>query len=98
MSIEYLGLSEINGPLVALEGVQNASFDEIVEITVDEKEKKLGRIVEIYEDKAVIQVFKGTDNISLKNTHTKLSGHPLEIALSPDILDRKSTRLNSSHP
>ena len=40
MSIEYLGLSEINGPLVALEGVQNASFDEIVEITVDEKEKK----------------------------------------------------------
>lgn len=88
MSIEYLGLSEINGPLVALEGVQNASFDEIVEITVDEKEKKLGRIVEIYEDKAVIQVFKGTDNISLKNTHTKLSGHPLEIALSPDILGR----------
>ena len=88
MSIEYLGLSEINGPLVALEGVQNASFDEIVEITVDEKEKKLGRIVEIYEDKAVIQVFKGTDNISLKNTHTKLSGHTLEIALSPDILGR----------
>ena len=88
MSIEYLGLSEINGTLVALEGVQNASFDEIVEITVDEKEKKLGRIVEIYEDKAVIQVFKGTDNISLKNTHTKLSGHPLEIALSPDILGR----------
>ena len=52
MSIEYLGLSEINGPLVALEGVQNASFDEIVEITVDEKEKKLGRIVEIYEDRS----------------------------------------------
>ena len=35
MSIEYLGLSEINGPLIALEGVQNASYEEIVEITVD---------------------------------------------------------------
>lgn len=88
MSIEYLGLSEINGPLVALEGVQGASFDEIVEITVDGKEKKLGRIIEIYEDKAVIQVFEGTDNMSLKNTHTKLAGHPLEIALSSEILGR----------
>ena len=47
MSIEYLGLSKINGPLVVLEGVQNASFEEIVEITVDGKEKKLGRIVEL---------------------------------------------------
>ena len=47
MSIEYLGLNEINGPLVVLEGVQNASFEEIVEIVVDNNEKKLGRIVEI---------------------------------------------------
>ena len=53
MSIEYLGLNEINGPLVVLEGVQNASFEEIVEIVVDNNEKKLGRIVELYEDKAV---------------------------------------------
>ena len=44
MSIEYLGLNEINGPLVVLEGVQNASFEEIVEIVVDNNEKKLGRI------------------------------------------------------
>ncbi|MCI7812986.1 MAG: V-type ATP synthase subunit B [Lachnospiraceae bacterium] len=88
MAIEYLGLSEINGPLIVLEGVQNASFDEIVEITVAGKEKKLGRIIEIYEDKAVIQVFEGTDNMSLENTRTRLSGHPMELALSPDILGR----------
>lgn len=88
MSIEYLGLSSIHGPLIALEGVQNASYDEIVQIVVEGKEKKYGRIVEIYEDKAVIQVFQGTENMSLKNTHTKLTGHPLELALSPHILGR----------
>ncbi len=88
MSIEYLGLSSIHGPLIALEGVQDASYDEIVQITIEGKEKKLGRIIEIYKDKAVIQVFEGTDNMSLKNTHTKLTGHPLELALSPDILGR----------
>ena len=88
MAIEYLGLDEINGPLVVLEGVKNASFEEIVEFSGEGKEKKLGRIVEIYEDKAVIQVFVGTDNMSLVNTHTRLTGHPMEIALSPEILGR----------
>lgn len=88
MSIEYLGLSEINGPLIALEGVRGASYDEIVEITVDGNKKKLGRIVEVYEDKAVIQVFQGTEEMSLNNTHTKLTGHPMEIALSEEILGR----------
>lgn len=88
MSIEYLGLSEINGPLIVLQGVRDASFDEIVELTVEGKSKKLGRIIELYEDKAVIQVFQGTDDMSLFNTHTKLTGHPMEINLSPDILGR----------
>jgi V/A-type H+-transporting ATPase subunit B len=88
MSIEYLGLSQINGPLVILEGVKDASFDEIVEFTIDGKTKKLGRIIEDYEDKAVIQVFEGTEGMSLKNTHTRLTGHPMEISLSDEILGR----------
>ena len=88
MSIEYLGLSSINGPLIALEGVQDAFFDEIVEFVVDGTERKIGRIVEIYEDRAVIQVFEGSEHMSLKNTHTRLTGHPMEIALSPDMLGR----------
>lgn len=91
MSVSYLGLSEINGPLIALEGVQDASYDEIVELTVEGingKERKVGRIIEVYEDKAIIQVFEGTENMSLSNTHTKLTGHPLEMALSEDILGR----------
>lgn len=88
MAIEYLGLSEINGPLIAIEGVRDAFFDEIVEFRVDEKEKKLGRIVEIDGDRAVIQVFENTAEMSLLNTHTRLTGHPLEIGLSEDILGR----------
>lgn len=88
MSIEYLGLSEINGPLVVLEGVKDAAYEEIVEFKIDGKETKLGRIVEIYEDKAVIQVFEGSEGMSLKNTHTRLTGKPMEIALSEDILGR----------
>ena len=88
MAIEYLGLSNINGPLVVLEGLQDAFFDEIVEFVIDGNQRKMGRIVELNDDKAVIQVFEGTENMSLTNTHTKLSGHPMEVAVSPDMLGR----------
>lgn len=89
MAIEYLGLSEINGSLIALEGVQNAAFDEIAEISINHgKTKRFGRIVECYKDKAIIQVFEGTETMSLTNTHTRLTGHPMELGLSPDMLGR----------
>ena len=88
MSIEYLGLSEINGPLVVLEGLRGAAYDEIVEFRREDGTKRIGRIIECYEDRAVIQVFEGTDGMSLRNTRTVLTGHPMEIALSEDILGR----------
>ena len=92
MAVEYLGLSSVNGPFVVLEGVQGASFDEVVEITSTGndglQEKKLGRVVEINDDKAVIQVFEKTENLSLQNTHTRFTGRPMEIGLSESLLGR----------
>ena len=75
-------------PLIALEGVQDAFYDEIVDFVVNGKEHKMGRIVEVYKDKAIIQVFEGTENMSLNNTHTRLTGHPMEIGLSEEMLGR----------
>ncbi len=86
--IQYSGLSEINGPLVCLQGVNNASFDEIAELTLDDGTKRLGRVVEMQGDKVVLQIFEGTNGISLKNTRTKFSGKPLEIPLSVEMLGR----------
>lgn len=87
MSIEYMGLREIKGSLLVLEGVEHASYEEIVEIMTG-SEKRFGRIVELYGDKAVIQVFEGSDGMSLQNTRIKLTGHPMEAALSLEILGR----------
>ncbi|WP_094548645.1 V-type ATP synthase subunit B [Petroclostridium xylanilyticum] len=88
MKLEYIGLKQISGPLVIIEGIQGASFEEMVEITVDNSEKRIGRIIELYGDIAVVQVFEGTSNISLTNTKTRLLGHSLEIPLSKEILGR----------
>ncbi len=88
MIINYIGVKEISGPLIILDGVKGASFEEIVDIRLENGTIRSGRIVEIYGDKVVIQVFEGTNGISLSNTKTRLKGKPLELAVSKEILGR----------
>lgn len=88
MNLQYVGLNEINGPLVVLDGVEGASFDEVVDIRLDDGSTRLGRVVEISGNKAVLQVFEGTNGLSLKNTRTRFMGKPMEMPLSPEILGR----------
>ena len=58
------------------------------EIRLDNGAKRFGRVVQIEGDKVVIQVFEGTQDISLTNTKTKFKGHPVEASLSKEILGR----------
>ena len=43
MAMEYLGLSDINGPLVAVDGVKGVGFEEMVEMKTATG-TRLGRI------------------------------------------------------
>ena len=88
MSVEYLGLSQINGPLAVLEGLQGAKYDEVVEMNVGGSDRRLGRIIRIDGDRAVIQVFQGTSGMALRNTHTRLTGRPMMLPVSQDMLGR----------
>lgn len=88
MSLQYVGLKDINGPLVALEGVSGVAYDEIARIRLDDGTERIGRVVELSGDKAVLQVFEGTNSISLTNTRTVFSGKPLEIPLAAEMLGR----------
>ncbi|MEG0313754.1 MAG: V-type ATP synthase subunit B [Erysipelotrichaceae bacterium] len=88
MSIQYVGLSEINGPLVFLDDVSEVSNEEMVEISMQDGSTRLGRVVQIAGKRAVIQVFEGTNDVSLKNTKIKLLGKPMEMPLSKEVLGR----------
>lgn len=88
MIIDYLGLSEIRGSLIVLEGVTGATYEEMVEIRLDDGSCRHGRIVQMEGDRVVVQVFEGTGQLSLENTKTRLKGHPMEIPLSAEILGR----------
>ena len=88
MSLQYLGLNEINGPLVVLDQVSGISYDEVAELHLEDGTERLGRVVEISGDKVVLQVFEGTKGLSLKNTKTKFLGRPMEMPLSEEVLGR----------
>lgn len=88
MAIEYVGLNNIKGPLAVIDGVSGASYEEMVTMTLDDGTKRIGRIIDISGSRAVIQVFEGTSGMSLENTHTRLMGKPMKIALSKEILGR----------
>ena len=88
MIIEYVGVKEINGSLIAIDGVKGASFEETVTIRLDDGSERAGRIVQMEGERVIIQVFEGTNGISLDNTCTRLQGHPVEMPLSPELLGR----------
>lgn len=88
MLLDYVGVTEINGSLIVIDDVENASFEEVVEIRLTDGSMRQGRIVEMDGKRAVIQVFEGTRGIALDNTRTRLTGHPMELALSPEMLGR----------
>lgn len=88
MNLKYIGLSQINGPLVVLDKVSGISYDEMAVLKLDDGTQRLARVVETAEDKAVLQVFEGTKGLSLTNTTTKFQGKPMELPLSTEMLGR----------
>ena len=71
-----------------MEGVSGVAYDEIARIRLNNGTERIGRVVELEGDRAILQVFEGTNGISLENTRTIFSGKPLEIALAPEMLGR----------
>ena len=88
MILDYKGLNQINGSLVILEGVENASYEEMVSLHLDDGSERAGRIVRIDGKRVVVQVFAGTRGISMFNTRTRLTGKPMEMSLSPELIGR----------
>ena len=86
--IEYSNVAEIKGPLVIVDGVENAAFDELVEIETKEGEHRLGKVLEIGNGKAIIQVFEGTTGLSIAGTSAKFVGKVMEMPVSKEILGR----------
>ena len=85
---EYRTIHEISGPLMVVEQVKNVTFDELAEIELTDGSVRRCKVLEVNGDKAVVQLFESSAGINLKDSKIRFLGHPLELAVSGDMLGR----------
>ncbi len=86
--ITYKSISQVNGPLLFVNDVKNASYNEIVSITLDSGEKVSGQVLETRNGVAVVQVFGSTTGMSPETTGVTFTGETFKLPVSDDMLGR----------
>lgn len=87
-SVAYKTISKISGPLVFVEGVQNAAYGEMVEVKLPNGEKRLGQVLDSGQGLAVVQVFGPTLGMSIAGTSVRFLGETARLAVSDEMLGR----------
>ena len=85
---EYRTIGEVVGPLMAVDRVQGVKYEELIEVRLQNGELRRGQVLEVQEDKALVQIFEGTSGINLKDSAVRFLGHPLELGVSEDMIGR----------
>ena len=88
MRKEYLTVENIVGPLMLVQDVGGVAFGEIAEILMPGGAVRHGQVLEVHEDKALVQVFEGTSGLTPGSVRVKFLGKGLQIGLSRDIVGR----------
>ena len=85
---EVSGVSRIEGPILFIEGTTNVGYDEVVEIRDAEGRLRRGRVLEVGERTAVVQVFAGSTGLSIDGTRVRFLGETLKIPVAEEMLGR----------
>ena len=93
---EYRTIGEVVGPLMAVEKVAGVKYEELIEVRMQNGEIRRGQVLEVQEDKAMVQIFEGTSGINLRDSTVRFLGHPLELGVSEDMIGRVFDGLGSS--
>lgn len=88
MPKEYKTIREVVGPLMLVDGVEGVKYDELVRIKQANGEERLGKVLEIDEGKALVQLFNSSQGLKISDAKAMFLGHGIEIKLSPDIVGR----------
>ena len=85
---EYLNIQDIVGPLILLKEGEGVTYGELAEIKLASGEVRRGRVLEIADHRALVQVFEGTRGISKEDVKIKFLGKGMEIGVSHDVIGR----------
>ena len=85
---EYRTIHEVVSPLMVVEQVEGVTYDELCEIQLPSGEIRHGKVLEVNGDRAVVQLYESAAGINLRDSKVRFLGHPLELAVSEDMLGR----------
>src|SRR5690606_27026193 len=85
---EYKTIKEVVGPLMLVEKTSNVKYDELVKIKLANGEERLGKVLEVDADKALVQLFESSQGVKIDNAKAIFLGHGLQLDVSPLILGR----------
>ena len=85
---EYRSVSELVGPLMIVEHVEGVTYDELVEIELNDGSVRRGQVLEVDGDKALVQIFEGSSGLNLTDVRERFLGRGIELPVSMDILGR----------
>lgn len=84
----YKTIKDSAGPLLVVDKVEDAKYDELVEIETQDGKIKRGKVLEASSDRAVVQVFEDTRGMNLKDSKIKFLGKTMKFGVSEDLLGR----------
>ncbi|PIX03104.1 V-type ATP synthase subunit B, partial [bacterium (Candidatus Gribaldobacteria) CG_4_8_14_3_um_filter_42_11] len=84
----YKTIQEAAGPLVVVGGVENIKYEEMVEIEMQNGQIKRGRVLEVSQDVAIIQMFEDIRGLNLKNSKAKFLAKTMKLRVSIDMIGR----------
>ncbi len=85
---EYKTIREVVGPLMLVEGVEGVKYDELVEVVQENGETRRGKVLEVKDDKAVVQLFENTQGLKISTAKARFLGRSMSLAVSEDMLGR----------
>ena len=88
MAKEYKTIKEVVGPLMVVDQVEGVKYDELVRIKQENGEERLGKVLEINNDKAVVQLYSSSQGLKISTSKVSFLGHGIELKVSKDILGR----------
>lgn len=85
---EYQTVKEISGPLMLVTEVEGVKYEELVDIRLQNGEQRRGKVLEVGDGFALVQLFEGSAGINLPQTSVRFLGKPLELGVSEDMIGR----------
>jgi V/A-type H+-transporting ATPase subunit B len=86
--LQYAGAARIEGPLVVVERVRDVGYDEMAEIRDAVGQPRIGRVLDISDTQAVVQVLEGTTGLSNQTVRTRFLGESFRLPVSRRMLGR----------